>query len=72
MKPSDLATSDKWWNGPRFLTLLDEKWPTKPDTDLLEENVVRELKAAFKREDHPTSTNVTTVSSVSLPECFAL
>ena len=72
MKPSDLATSDKWWNGPTFLTLPEEQWPTKPDTALLEENVVREMKAVFKGEDHPTSTNLTSVSNVNLTECFAL
>lgn len=54
------------------MTLPEEQWPTKPDTDLLEENVVCELKAAFEREDHPTSRNLTTVSNVSLTECFAL
>lgn len=50
MKPSDLATSDKWWKRPTFLTLQEEQWPTKPDTGLLEEHVSREMKAEFKRE----------------------
>lgn len=55
-----------------FLTLAEEQWPTKPDTGLLEENVVREMKAEFKREDHPTSMNLATALNVSLTECFGL
>lgn len=72
MKPSDLATSDKWWKRPTFLTLQEEQWPTKPDTGLLEEHVSREMKAEFKREEHLTTTDLATVSNVSPTACFGL
>lgn len=72
MKTSDLATSDKWWNVPTFVTLPKVQWPTDPDTGLLEESVVREMKAEFKKEDQPASLNLAAAANTGLTKCSGL
>lgn len=55
-----------------FLTFSEDKWPGKPDTSALEENVVHEIKAEFKKEAIPASTTLTIEMKTSLSKCFGL
>ena len=36
----DLAPNKKWWNGPDFLTLPDNQWPTDPKLTHHDEELV--------------------------------
>lgn len=55
-----------------FLIFAEEQWLIKLDIGLFEENVVREMKVEFKREDYLISMNFVIVLNVSLIECFGL
>ena len=72
MKASDLPAREKWWSGPTFFSLPKDQWPTRLDTSSIDENVVHEKKAEFKKEVMPTSTNFVSETTISLSECIGL
>ena len=74
MKASDLAGSEEWCNGPMFLSLPEQQWPTRPDTSLIEESVLSENKGELKKEAVPVSTNLVSEpeEKTSLSGCIGL